>query len=279
MPVPRGVLCCLLTYSSHTSMSASRESDVSRKRPYVHVDEEQAPISTLTSADPVKKVEGIIVNISPMKKGKFGSTFCDGHITNGNASMRFVGFDSKVRRRLLDTKGCVTISNCEIKQGRREGDGLEVHIRNSTDIAKSCTVFDVAEPETKDAITPITAIEHFNHEYERVTVEAKVIQLHEPQEVSGEMRKQDLLIADSSGSIQLTIWQEMIGTVSKDQSYRFTNMMVRIFKGNKYISTSKTDSNITSIDNICNVNNTNNIDNVQDIAGANGGSDGRLVRD
>ena len=70
----------------------------------------------------------------------------------------------------------------------------------------------------------------------------------------------------------------MIGTVTKDQSYRFTNIMVRIFKGNKFISTSKTDSNITSIDNICDVNNTNNIDFPQDIAGANGGSYGRVVK-
>ena len=55
-------------------------------------------------------------------------------------------------------------------------------------------------------------------------------------------------------------------------------MMIRIFKGNNFISTSKTDSNITSINNICDVNNINNIDFPQDIAGANGGSDGRVVK-
>ena len=254
-------------------MAVSRQS---AKRPRADDDDDSAPISVLTSASPVKKVEGVVVNISPMKKGKFGTTFCDGRITDGNSSMRFVAYDSKVRRRLLDCKGAITISNCEIKPGRRDGDGLEVHIRNSADVAQSSTVFDVTPPsETKDAITPISAVQQFN-QYERVTVEAKVMQLHEPQEISG-MKKQDLLIADTSGCIRLTIWEETIGKVTKDQSYRFTNMMVRIFKGNKFISTSKTDSDITSIDNITNVDNTEDIDFPEEIPGTSGGFAGRMI--
>ena len=221
-----------------------------RKRVRDEHDEDGATISTLTCDSPVKKVEGVVVNISPMKKGKVGSSYCDRRISDGNACMRFVGFDTKVRRRLIDCKGAITMSNCEIKTGRHDGDGLEVHIQNSTEIAESQSVFDVMkEKEAEDAVTLIEDVEKLS-QYQRVTVEGKVVELDGAKEVSVELKKQDLIVAESSGSIRLTIWQQMIGQVEKDKSYRFNKMMVRLFKGKKFLSTSKTDSDIEPIDEI-----------------------------
>ena len=59
-----------------------------------------------------------------------------------------------------------------------------------------------------------------------------------------------MVVADSSGSIRLTIWEEMIGQVAEGLSYRFTGMMVRMFKGKKFLSMSKTESNIEVISDI-----------------------------
>ena len=56
------------------------------------------------------------------------------------ASMRFVIYDSKVRRRILQWEGtdtAVTMSQCEIKCKCHDGDGLEVHVRNSTEVVQS----------------------------------------------------------------------------------------------------------------------------------------------
>ena len=64
------------------------------------------------------------------------------------------------------------MSNCEVKSGHRDGDGLEVHISNSTEIADSQSLFNVTkEKEAENAVTFIEDVE----EYQRVTVEGKVV--------------------------------------------------------------------------------------------------------
>lgn len=65
------------------------------KRKRVRDEHDGATISDVTSASPVKKVEGGVVNIFPMKKSKFGCDYFDGRISDGNTSMRFVGYDAK----------------------------------------------------------------------------------------------------------------------------------------------------------------------------------------
>ena len=69
-------------------------------------------------------------------------------------------------------------------------------------------------------------------------------------EVSGGKRKQDVVVADSSGSMRLTVWEEVVGEVVEGKSYRFKGMMVREFKGKKFLSTSKTDSELLEIGDI-----------------------------
>lgn len=222
--------------------------EVLRKREREHED----PISDLTSASPVKTIEGVVLELSPMKKGRTGSNFFDGTISDGVASMCFVGFDNKVRRQLVEHEGkdtAVTLTNCEVKQGRRDGDGLEVYIRNSSEISGSETKFDVKKEIENNTVTLIKEAEDMA-QYQRVTVEGKVVQLDKAEEVSGGKKQQDMVVADSSGNIRLTIWEEIIGKVKKEQSYRFSKMMVRVFKGKKFLSTSKTGSEVEEIDDI-----------------------------
>ena len=73
--------------------------------------------------------------------------------------MRFVGFNSKVRRQIVEYEGkdtVVTLSKCEIKHGDHDGDGLEVHVKNATEVVKSEKKFDVSKERTqKDEVTDI----------------------------------------------------------------------------------------------------------------------------
>ena len=76
---------------------------------------------------PVKKVRGAVLEVSPMKKGKTGTSFFYGRISDRVSSMRFMGFNSKVRRQLVEYEGqdtAVTLSKSD------DGDGLEVHVKN-----------------------------------------------------------------------------------------------------------------------------------------------------
>lgn len=161
---------------------------VNRKRE--REEEEEIDISSVTSASPVRTVQGVVLKVSPLKKSKMGNSFFDGQISDGMATMRFVGYDSKVRRRIVEWEGKdVTLSKCEIKTGRHDGDGLEVHLRNTTEVAKSEKTFDVSnEIAQKDAITDVGAV-HELVQYQRVTVEGKVVELDVAKEVSGGKKK------------------------------------------------------------------------------------------
>ena len=65
--------------------------------------------------------------------------------------------------------------------------------------------FDVKkEVEKKNAVTLIKKVEDLA-QYQRVTVEGKVVELDGVKEVSGGKKKQDMVVADDSGSIRLTI--------------------------------------------------------------------------
>ena len=46
------------------------------------------------------------------------------------------------------------------------------------------------------------------------------------------------------------MWEEVIGKVVEGKSYRFTGMMVREFKGEKFLSTSKNASKVQEIGDI-----------------------------
>ena len=56
-------------------------------------------------ASSCEKVRGVVLEISPMKKGKTGASFFDGRISNRVPSVRFMELDSKVRHRIVEYKG------------------------------------------------------------------------------------------------------------------------------------------------------------------------------
>jgi len=57
-------------------------------------------------------------DISPVKKGKSASYF-DGEISDEKKKISLYGFDSSVRKRLIEETGnAVVLGNCEVKRGR-----------------------------------------------------------------------------------------------------------------------------------------------------------------
>ena len=86
--------------------------------------------------------------------------------------------------------------------------------------------------------------------FQRVTCEAKVVSVDEVEEVSGGKKKQDVLLGDSTGTLRLTLWEEEIGKMEEGVSYKLCGMVVREFRGRKFLSTSKQNSVIETIDDI-----------------------------
>ena len=64
-------------------------------------------------------VQGIVLNVSPMKKGH-SSTYFDAKITDGKDQMRVVGFSSSARKRMVSLQEKyepVVLESCKIKRG------------------------------------------------------------------------------------------------------------------------------------------------------------------
>ena len=98
--------------------------------------EELGEVSDVAHPSPNAKVHGVVSMVSPMKDSKTCSYF-DGELTDGKSSIRLFGFNSIVRRKLLDAEQSskpIVLVDCEVKKSRR-GQELEVSCEGYTIIA------------------------------------------------------------------------------------------------------------------------------------------------
>ena len=66
-------------------------------------------------------------------------------------------------------------------------------------------------------------------EYEKVSIRAKVVKLHEPQTVTTGKIKQGVVVADATGKTTLMLWESYINTLQLHTSYqvsRFTHFQL-----------------------------------------------------
>ena len=77
-----------------------------------------------------------------------------------------------------------------------------------------------------------------------------MVDVKEPTIVGSGLKKQDILIGDSTGTARLAMWEKEVGRMIKDGSYRLEGLMVREFRTKKFLSTSKQSSMIEEISDI-----------------------------
>ena len=78
----------------------------------------------------------------------------------------------------------------------------------------------------------------------RVPVEAKVVEKSDPREVKSRYKDEtyqvaDAIIADETGSIKLTLWNEQIDQVKVDNKVKIENGYVTSFKGEVQLNVGK----------------------------------------
>ena len=108
--------------------------------------EEFDDVSMVLPSSPNAKIHAVVTTVSPIKKAKT-CTFFHGDMIDRKATIHVFGFDSGVRRRLVnlgDSKGPVALLNCEVKNSRK-GEELEVLVTKHTEILKSKNVFVIVE--------------------------------------------------------------------------------------------------------------------------------------
>ena len=88
---------------------------------------------------------------------------------------------------------------------------------------------DVATTLDSEPVT-LSSLENMD-EFQRVTVNIKVLELKDETQVMGRA-KRDVFVADGSGTVRVSVWEENINVMEKDRSYCLKNFMVR---GMKYL--------------------------------------------
>ncbi len=78
----------------------------------------------------------------------------------------------------------------------------------------------------------------------RVTVEAKVVEKGDPREVRSRYKDEtykivDAVIADETGSVKLTLWNEQIDQVNVGDNVKIENGYVTSFKGEIQLNVGK----------------------------------------
>ena len=68
-------------------------------------------------------------------------------------------------------------------------------------------------------------------EYDKVTIQAKVVKLHEPQAVTTDKIKQDVVVANATRKTTVTLCESYVNTLQLHASYQVSRVTVRIFMG------------------------------------------------
>ena len=197
------------------------------------------------------KLHGIVASVSPMKKSKSSCSYFDGQLTDGTHKIRVVGFDDEQQKKLAaaySKKEPITLSNCEIKAGR-QSTGMEVMVRKFTGIDQSPHKFDVTDVQsigrTYISLGQLGHMENFD----RVTLSVKAIRVDPAVEVGGK-KKQDITIADTTGTGKLVLWEDNIGNITEGESYKLSGMMVRTFQNKHYLSMPRDNATIDPLSDI-----------------------------
>ena len=84
-----------------------------------------------------------------------------------------------------------------------------------------------------------------------ITIEVKVLSVMEPKLIeSKQLNCQEMIVADESGAIRLSVLENEVNSMKQGESYRLENLSVREYVGKKFVSTSTKGSIIKAIPDI-----------------------------
>ena len=102
---------------------------------------------------------------------------------------------------------------------------MEIMLKGQTTISESAKTFDVASIDFEDDSPSSVTLSELDSTniWDRVSVDVKVLTVMDPVSVPGGKRKQDVVVADSTGVGKVTVWEESIGILTEQSSYSLKN--------------------------------------------------------
>ena len=88
-------------------------------------------------------------------------------------------------------------------------------------------------------------------QFQKVNLEIRVIKVNPPVTLVGGKQKQEVVIADSTRTSKLTLWEDDIDSLKENLCYALQQVLVRQFKDSpKYLSKQKSGSSVEEINDI-----------------------------
>jgi hypothetical protein len=176
-------------------------------------------------------VHGVVTSFSPMKKDSKKRCF-DGYMSDGKKKMRFVGFRHDQQDKIADLSKSgkpLLLSNCAVKMAR-SGDSLEVIVNDSTRVEQSDKKYEVdckGGVESTDVSKEVT-LDKLKDEvqYQTVTVDVKAVEVREVSKLDDGRLVQNVVVADRFCTTELALWQDFVGKMVLNKSYKVKNVRV-----------------------------------------------------
>lgn len=188
-------------------------------------------LASIGEESPTAKVHRIVTGLSPIKPSS-GKPFLEGTFSDCGRSLRLVGFNSEQQKKLAtfqDNEEPVALTNCSLTRGKW-GDDLEIIVKDSTTVMKSPKKYTLdgvkKNVEVKVSVDITLSEPQDQVRYKKVNVCGKVIRIDDIERLQDGRRLQPVIIADSGGTAKFTLWENEIGALEVEHSYKFTNMMV-----------------------------------------------------
>jgi hypothetical protein len=199
-----------------------------------------------------------LTNLSPMKESAHSQQkYFHGRISDRASSKRFVSFNSTLLPTL--TTACnelasVRLKNCSVKRSVFNSDELEIVMNQKSDVIPSAKKFKLSESEEKllaDRTTTLSNLTSLSVN-QLINVSVKVLKLFDSAQINvtgKKLLKEESQVADATGITRLVVWEGNVGKLMEGKSYSLTNVRIRQFKNESYLSLT-TDSVINEIEDI-----------------------------
>ena len=125
-------------------------------------------------------------------------------------------------------------------------------MKSSTQITSSGEKVDLSRIDFSDGVCPEIKLSQVQEKcvFDLVDVRGKVVDVCKTETLEDGRQKQDIVFADDSAAIRVSLWGSSVGNAEKGRSYLLSKFMVREFSGNKYLSMRKDLSTIEKIDDL-----------------------------
>ena len=189
--------------------------------------------------------EGIVKSLTPIKTSRAGTrcynfTLVDG----GSNAVRAVNFDATnydELRTVCFNKEPVRLGPVAIKR-QRSSDGYEVVLSKRCKITSSTAQFDDNIPDMEESMfKKIEDIINDCKVEDCINVRVKVVKLGEIDEVSKDgqlLKKRSVSVADSSGIMDVLLWQQSVDDLKLNCSYKLIGVRVKKYMESIFLSMS-----------------------------------------